>query len=276
MIDAKPRDTITQFPNGWLPWRIGPVRALLLATAILLLIFLIFPGLDRWFSRQFYVEGSGFPAAEIPALIWLRGVAELTLWAAVIVMVGTIIIKLVRPDRPTPIPPTKIVFLFSTLALGPGLLVNVILKNNWGRPRPIAVETFGGDLPFVGIWPISGHCDSNCSFVSGEASSAIWLLAFAVLVPLAWRNRVVIIALVLAFMFSLNRIAFGGHFLSDVVLSWTLTLLIIAIVYHFLFVRPIPALGSDRLEATLTRFGQSIHGRLGVHRRKSVDDPDRD
>lgn len=270
MDDAQIPGSTERPPSRWLHWQIGPARTLLLATIVLLLVFLAVPKLDLWFSRQFYADGIGFPATLIPALEWLRGFAETLLWAVIVVLIASVVIKLIWPDRPTPIAPSKSLFLFSTLVLGPGLLVNVILKNVWGRPRPIAIEEFGGDLPFVGIWPISGYCDTNCSFVSGEASSAIWLIAIALVVPPAWRSRVAIIALVLAIIFSLNRIAFGGHFLSDVLLSWTLTLVIIVAVHHFLFVRPIPALGPERLEAALTRAGHLLRRGIGMRRDKAA------
>ena len=41
------------------------------------------------------------------------------------------------------------VFLILSYALGPGLLVNVALKDNWGRPRPGHITQFGGDKHFV-------------------------------------------------------------------------------------------------------------------------------
>ena len=71
--------------------------------------------------------------------------------------------------------------------LGPGLLVNLTLKNHWGRPRPIEVAQFGGDKQFVAWWDPRGTCDGNCSFVSGDVSGAIWTIAPAALVPPPWR-----------------------------------------------------------------------------------------
>ena len=38
-----------------------------------------------------------------------------------------------------------ILFLTTTLALAPGLVTNIILKDNWSRPRPIDVIQFGGE-----------------------------------------------------------------------------------------------------------------------------------
>lgn len=249
------------------------MRTLLLATIALSVLFLTFPNLDIWFSRQFYDPEIGFPAARIPAFIWAREFALAIMWGIAAAFVLSVVAKLLFPDRPSLIGPGKSLLMIAALAIGPGLLVNGLFKGNWGRPRPYHIEQFGGDLPFVEVWRITDLCDRNCSFVSGEASSAIWLMALALVVPIAWRNRVAVVALVLAFLFSFNRIAFGGHFLSDVLLSWTLTLLVIVILHHFLFVRPIPALSAERLEGAMTRAGLGLRSLVGLGDRRK-NDPD--
>ena len=62
---------------------------------------------------------------------------------------------------------------------------------------------------------------------------------------------------------SLNRIAFGGHFLSDVLLAWGFTGLVMVLAYRFLIERPIPWLANDRQEARWTALGVWIRRRLG-------------
>ncbi|WP_407061683.1 phosphatase PAP2 family protein [Aureimonas sp. SK2] len=62
-------------------------------------------------------------------------------------------------------------------------------------------------------------------FSSGEAASAAVLPMLALLVPRRWRAAVVLLLAVLAAAFSVNRIAFGSHFLSDVLVSWVLVAL---------------------------------------------------
>jgi hypothetical protein len=61
-------------------------------------------------------------------------------------------------------------------------------------------------------------------------------------------------------MFSLNRIAFGRHFLSDVLLAWGLTLLIIAVTHRIVVERPPAWLANQRLEAGLTNLGLRLRG----------------
>lgn len=112
------------------------------------------------------------------------------------------------------------------LALGPGLLVNVILKDHWGRPRPYSTDLFGGTLPFVPAGRLTDYCHANCSFVSGEASSIFWLLCLVPLVPPRLRLRAGIALSALAVLGSGLRVAFGGHYLSDVVLGGLSTLVV--------------------------------------------------
>jgi membrane-associated phospholipid phosphatase len=128
----------------------------------------------------------------------------------------------------------KPIWLLSGLALGPGLLVNGLLKAHWGRPRPVNVDVFGGDAVHQTVWVISDWCDRNCSFVSGEASSSAWLVAAALVTPKPVRLAVIAATLIYAVSLSLTRIAFGGHFLSDVVLAWLICGLIFSIIYRLI------------------------------------------
>ncbi len=116
----------------------------------------------------------------------------------------------------------------AALALGPGLLVNLFLKEHWGRPRPVATDLFGGQLPFVPAGQWSDACPSNCSFVSGEASAIFWLICLIPLLPQRLR-RAGGVAIVLVALFTAGlRVAFGGHYLSDVVLGGLSTLIVFA------------------------------------------------
>ena len=121
-------------------------------------------------------------------------------------------------------------------------------------------SAFGGAAPYVEVWRISGWCDTNCSFVSGEASSAMWLVAVALVLPIRIRGPAVVVAVAYAALLSLNRIAFGGHFLSDVLIAFALTLLVIAVVYRVVILRPPRWLENATLEAGLARIGHALRG----------------
>ncbi|MCG2663967.1 phosphatase PAP2 family protein, partial [Brevundimonas sp.] len=122
---------------------------------------------------------------------------------------------------------------------GPGLVVNLVLKGLWGRARPVQIDQFGGDAAFTPVWMVSDACQSNCSFVSGEGSSAAWMVGVLLVVtPAKWRPVVLPLAVVYAFALSMNRLAFGGHFLSDILLSWALTALVMTGVYRVTVASP--------------------------------------
>lgn len=252
-------------------WPLAGVRTALVATLVISVVFVLFPGLDLWFSRLFYNPDYGFPASYVPVFAWLRWFSDALVWTTVAALVISLVAKLALPDRLSLVPPAAALFLGSTLLLAPMLLVNAFLKTVSGRPRPVEIFEFGGDMPFMPAWRFTDLCSHNCSFVSGEASTAIWLITFAFVVPIALRNRVAIVALVLATIFSINRIAFGGHFLSDVLLSWTMTLAIIATTYHFVYVKPLKELSNEALEQRLSRVGHWV--RRGFGGRAEKQDP---
>ncbi|MES0883771.1 phosphatase PAP2 family protein [Roseibium sp. SCP14] len=175
-----------------------------------------------------------------------------------IVCVAVLLLKLLVPSRPPILPLRKPIFLLSTLILGPGVLVNLILKNNWGRPRPRSVEEFGGELPFQPVWKISDYCQSNCSFVSGEASASIWLVSVAFIVPATWRKATLAFVLPLCLILSANRVAFGGHFFSDTLISWGLTFLLVLGIYRLLYQNDPPLVTDRKLDEWFTVKGRKL------------------
>ncbi len=239
-----------------------PIVQCLILIVVTSAVFLAFPGIDIWFSGLFYDPGNGFVVSRLKGFTGFRDLLRNGTAVIAYGLVAVLVIKLVWPHRKALLRPCDILFILGTLAVGPGIVTNVVFKNHWGRPRPFRVEAFGGDQPFVGVWRITDYCQTNCSFVSGEGSSAIWLLTLIVLVPERWRPTATRLLLVLAVLLSLNRVAFGGHFLSDVLLAWWITLLIMAIAYRLLYVSPPAALANDSIEAWLTEAGEGI--RQGV------------
>lgn len=120
-----------------------------------------------------------------------------------------------------------IVFLLATLALGPGLLVNGWLKEVSHRPRPEQTQEFGGPWAFQPYESFAGQCGHNCSFVSGETATAAWTLAPALLTPPPARIYAVAAALIFTLATGGLRMAFGGHYLSDVIFAALFTFIIV-------------------------------------------------
>ncbi|MTH98213.1 phosphatase PAP2 family protein [Roseibium sp. RKSG952] len=235
-----------------------PVLAVCGYIVVVSVFFLVFPKVDLWASGLFYVEGKGFVAKDVPILREFRHLGPYLIKIAAIVSVAIMLLKLLLPARSPLVPLRTPVFLVSTLILGPGILVNAILKDNWGRPRPNSVEVFGGTAHYQDVWVMSDQCASNCSFVSGEASGSMWLVALAFVAPLAWRAAILWFVLPLGFLLSLNRIAFGGHFLSDTLLSWGLTLLVLLFVHRLLYRTGARAIDDTRLDVWFTKAGRGL------------------
>lgn len=214
--------------------------AILAATAVLAvsLYFLAFPGVDIAVSRLFYRPEAGFFLADNPLLKALRKSSSLVLALLLLGVIGRLAWRALR-RRSLGAAARRTVFVLAALALGPGLVVNLLLKGLWGRARPVQIDQFGGEAVFTPVWVISDGCQSNCSFVSGEGSSAAWMVGvLLVLTPAKWRPVVLPLGVVYAFALSMNRLAFGGHFLSDILLSWALTALVMAGVYRVTVASP--------------------------------------
>jgi len=120
-----------------------------------------------------------------------------------------------------------VLFLALTMAVGPGLIVNLALKDHTHRPRPVHVEEFGGTLTFRPWESVDGGCDKNCSFASGEASSGFWMIAPALLTPPPIRGVALALALAFGAAASLLRMAAGAHFLSDVIAGGLVSIVVV-------------------------------------------------
>jgi lipid A 4'-phosphatase len=215
--------------------RTGLAIALAVA-AVVGLLFGLYPQLDLRMSALFYdprVPGAWTGIGGIPQT--LRDAAG---WAVALIAAPAFValaVKLVLPRRPMLIPGRAAVLMIVTLALAPGLLTNVILKDRWGRPRPIDVTQFGGTDRFVPWWDPRGGCPKNCSFVAGEPSGAFWTLAPALLTPPHWRALATAGALAFGAGVGFLRLWGGGHFFSDVVFAGVFTFLVIWLAHGLLY-----------------------------------------
>jgi lipid A 4'-phosphatase len=236
--------------------RTGLIIALAIA-AVAGVVFGFYPQLDLSISSVFYEIPSGrymFGLRLSPTVMTLRDIGLWIVTALILVVVAALMIKLMLPRRKLLMPGRAILFLMATLALGPGFLVNGVLKEHWGRPRPIDVTQFGGDQHFVAWWDPRGDCPSNCSFVSGDVSGAVWTLAPAALAPPPWRALAYGTALVFSAAMALLRIMAGGHFPSDTIFAGGFTFLIIWLCYALIYRWPRTRLSDESIERVLERI----------------------
>lgn len=116
-------------------------------------------------------------------------------------------------------------FLFNLL-----LVVNLLLKNSWGRARPNDILEFGGTDTFTAWFQISNACNSNCSFVSGDAATGFSLIALFFITKkqfFLWGS------LFSGFIIGLIRMLEGGHFFSDVLIAGFIIILLNFLQYTF-------------------------------------------
>ena len=234
--------------------RTGLLIALSLALVIGL-VFGIFPELDLKLASLFYdAPTRSFPLKLNWVATYARDGAMWIAWAIATPAIAAVIIKLIRPDRPLLMSGRAIVFLLLTLTLSAGVLTNLTFKSYWGRPRPVLVTEFGGDLPFVAWWDPRGECGRNCSFFSGEGATAFWTFAPAALTPPAWRPLAYAAATLFGVVTSVLRMAFGGHFFTDVAAAGLVTFLVIWLAYSYIYRWPLTRLSDEAVDATLTRI----------------------
>jgi membrane-associated PAP2 superfamily phosphatase len=237
--------------------RTGLIVALAIA-AVVGVAFGLYPLIDVRIARYFYEFADNnhnmFALRLSPPLMRAR---DIGLWVETVLIlpaIAALVIKLILPKRRLLISGRAIVFLIATLALAPGLLVNVGLKDHWGRPRPIDITQFGGDQHFVAWWDARGECPNNCAFVSGDVSATFWTLAPAALAPPPWRALSFGAALALGAGMAALRMMAGAHFFSDVVFAGVFTFLIIWIAHGLIYRWPRTRLTDEAIERAIERI----------------------
>ena len=250
--------------------RTGLFIALGLALGIGLL-FGFYPELDLKLAALFYDPAAkAFPLKLNTLAAFARDAAMWVAWGLALPALVALVVKLVRPDRPLLMSGRAIVFLLVTLLLAAGILTNLTFKSYWGRPRPVVVTQFNGPQAFVAWWDPRGECGRNCSFFSGEGATAFWTIAPAVLTPPALRPLALAAATLFGVTTSVLRMAFGGHFFTDVATAGLVTFLVIWLAYGFIYRWPRTRLTDRSVDAALTRFAWPGYRRLQRWRGRDV------
>ncbi len=111
-------------------------------------------------------------------------------------------------------------YVFLLMALGPGLVTNLIGKELCGRPRPLEIVEFGGSLAFHRPFEL-GTPGRGFSFLCGHCSMGFLFFALFFL----WRGWKRWAALAFAILFGIvigvGRVIQAAHFPSDVLLDGT-------------------------------------------------------
>jgi len=127
-------------------------------------------------------------------------------------------------------------FVFLVFFIGSVLVVNVVFKQHWGRPRPNQVVTFGGERRFLPVW-VKGDCKTCNSFPSGDASAGFFLMVpFFILRRAAPRcaSLFFVVGIGYGIVMGEARMARGAHFASDVLWAGGIMYLTGLMLYYVL------------------------------------------
>jgi lipid A 4'-phosphatase len=121
-----------------------------------------------------------------------------------------------------------------TLALGPGLLVNVVFKDHWGRPRPRQTTEFGGRWTYHPLLE-KGLSGRGKSFPCGHSSAGYFFFVFYFILRRRRRFLSITVALatiIFGTLIGLARMAAGAHFASDVLWSALIPAVVAFLLYY--------------------------------------------
>ncbi len=194
----------------------------------------IYSDIDLKITSIFYNEEGFYLAENTFGLIIYEGAYYITVLVIVILLI-MLFINIVKKINPFGLNKKAIIFLIAVFALAPGIVVNSILKEHVGRPRPAHIEQFGGDLQFQAPFVVSNQCKSNCSFVSGHASFAFTFMVLGFFFRGIKRKAVFSITFLFGLLVGFVRIYQGRHFFTDIVFAFFFTWLVITLVYKFLY-----------------------------------------
>lgn len=182
-------------------------------------LFCISLNIDIVITSLFYRPGQGFPIGNLePWRFLYRYGAYPSLAigaiAGLIVVAGFFFPALERFRH-------QALFLFLLLIIAPGILVNSVFKDHWGRPRPRQVDIFGGAMSFHQPWE-PGPAPRNASFPAGHPSVAFYLSSPYFILREKNRRQALFWlwgGILYGVIMGVARIIQGGHFVTDVIWS---------------------------------------------------------
>ena len=233
---------------------------LVLAIAVAVgVVFGIYGNFDINLSSQFFDwQSMLFTTGGQPWEQHSRDAARLIIAATAAVPGVAVFAKLVLPRRRMFVGGRTALFMLLTLAIGPGIVANLVLKDHWHRARPIDILYFGGNDRFMPWWDPRGTCPNNCSFIAGEPSGAFWTMAAAAVAPPQWQIAAYSAAVTFGVALGILRMAAGGHFFTDVVFAGIFMYLVLWTLHGLIFRWRATRLDDGTIERALARPGEKI------------------
>ena len=235
--------------------RVGLVIALGLAL-ISGLMFGIHPEYDLHLAALFYDSATkAFPLKSDALASFARNAAMWVAWAFALPAIVALAVKMFRPDRPLMMSGRTVAFLLITLLLSAGILHELDVQELLGSAAACDGDGIQWPMEIHGVVGFRrGECVRNCSFFSGEGATAFWTLAPAALTPPALRPLAYAGAVTFGVVTSALRMAFGGHFFTDVAIAGLVTFLVIWLVHGYIYRWSSTRKSDAEIDAALTRF----------------------
>ena len=134
------------------------------------------------------------------------------------------------------------IYLVAVMLIGPGLIVDVAFKGNFGRPRPTDIIEFGGTQQYHQLLKPNWGVNNDKSFPCGHCSCAFYFFAFYFLFKGNRRKWLPYAGLGVGVGYGIlmgtARIVQGGHFISDVIWSAGFVYLTAGIIYYIMYKEP--------------------------------------
>ncbi len=214
----------------------GVPRYIWLLMILFAILFLLFPQIDLA-TASFFYDGN-FYLKEHPAIVFLYRYSPYLALAVGLFSLIALVSGAITKREILGVRKKVWAYLLLALLLGPGLIVNLVFKEHWGRARPVQITQFGGQKQFTPAFVPTDQCRHNCSFSCGHASSGFYFIAPALLVRNRKKRYLLLgAATAFGFLIGLGRMAQGGHFLSDVIFSFFFVLISTLILYRWFFER---------------------------------------
>ncbi len=188
------------------------------------------PTLDLYVAGLFYIGESQFSLQSVDFLskIFRKFLLPLLIFYILILPIFSRFIRIHKVYFGYKFSIKEIFLIWITQILSILIFINLILKDLWGRARPGDITHFGGKEIFTPWFELSSACDSNCSFVSGDAS-----VGFSIIVLYFITKNILFFYLSIIFgvLLGFIRIIAGGHFLSDILFAGIFILIINLLIF---------------------------------------------
>lgn len=160
--------------------------------------------LEQWTGKESAIAQLLYNYGVLPAIL-------IPLFALLVLVLGYSL-KALCPYRKIAL------YLFLVLAVGNGLLVNGLLKEYWGRPRPAQVIEYQGTQAFEpSLWLNLNSYGK--SFPCGHATMGFYFFSIGLLFQKRIRRAIFTFALIFGLVIGIARSSMGGHFLTDTLWS---------------------------------------------------------